>query len=325
VDIGANEIVSGLDDIPPLWGGLGMYAEFTTIAEFNIDSNNLTLKLGQTVEHLYDDKVVSWGDGSVTYGEFAHTYATTGKYIVKGKFWFSNTALNWGTRITKLLKVPYGIDINLYWAFNSAALLESVNLTNARITRAAAAFRMYICRPAPILTEIIFNNTRFLYGCSLDQFLCDNSALKEIDVSGMIFEGNNAVSNMFARNTNLREIRNLTSWDTTKTTSFKAFFENCTSLVNFDFSGCDFSNVTELTNFVYSCSRLSDIKAPSNIKVSLSNFTNSTSLTADHLMDIINNLSTVSTTQTLTIGSANLAKLTAEQIKVATDKNWSVV
>jgi hypothetical protein len=155
--------------------------------------------------------------------------------------------------------------------------------------------------------------------------LSDNSALKDIDVSGMIFDGNNNASSIFARNTNLREVRGLNTWDVTKLVSLNGAFNSCSSLSIIDFSECDFGNITDLTNFVYGCSVLSDFKSPKNIRVSLSNFTNSTSLTSDHLMDIINNLSTVSTTQTLTIGTANLAKLTAEQIKIATDKNWTVV
>ena len=92
-----------------------------------------------------------------------------------------------------------------------------------------------------------------------------------------------------------------------------------------DFTGCDFSNVTNLSTFVGNNRVLSYFKAPSNIKVSLSNFTNSTLLTTEDLMTIIENLDIVSSTQTLTLGSNNLSKLTAEQIKIATDKNWSVV
>ena len=50
-------------------------------------------------------------------------------------------------------------------------------------------------------------------------------------------------------------------------------------------------------------------------------------LTVESLMSIINALMdrTGMDSSTLTIGSAHLAKLTPEQIKVATDKNWTVV
>ena len=90
-------------------------------------------------------------------------------------------------------------------------------------------------------------------------------------------------------------------------------------------STVDFVGVDNLVTFLASCSSLRYFYAPKNINVSMSNFTNSIYLTSEHLMSIINNLNTVSTTQTLTLGSTNLAKLTPEQIKIATDKNWTVV
>lgn len=42
----------------------------------------------------------------------------------------------------------------------------------------------------------------------------------------------------------------------------------------------------------------------------------------DDLVEIISNLDEVTSVQTLTMGATNLAKLTEEQIKVATDKGW---
>ena len=47
-------------------------------------------------------------------------------------------------------------------------------------------------------------------------------------------------------------------------------------------------------------------------------------LTHDSIMVIINGLQTVTTTQTLTLGSTNLAKLTDEEKKIATDKGWTL-
>lgn len=47
-------------------------------------------------------------------------------------------------------------------------------------------------------------------------------------------------------------------------------------------------------------------------------------LTHDSLMVIINGLQTVTTTQKLTLGSTNLAKLTEADKKIATDKGWTL-
>lgn len=50
----------------------------------------------------------------------------------------------------------------------------------------------------------------------------------------------------------------------------------------------------------------------------------SSNITREALVDLINSLGTPSTQKTLTIGATNLAKLTAEDIAIATAKNWVV-
>lgn len=47
-------------------------------------------------------------------------------------------------------------------------------------------------------------------------------------------------------------------------------------------------------------------------------------LTHDSLMNVLNSIQTVTTTQTLTLGSTNLAKLTDDEKKIATDKGWTL-
>lgn len=49
-----------------------------------------------------------------------------------------------------------------------------------------------------------------------------------------------------------------------------------------------------------------------------------TKLTHDSLMSIITHLATVSTTKTLTLGEANLAKLTDAEKAIATEKGWTL-
>ena len=50
----------------------------------------------------------------------------------------------------------------------------------------------------------------------------------------------------------------------------------------------------------------------------------STAFEEADLVEILNNLDTVSTTQTLTMGSTNLAKLTSDEILIATGKGWAL-
>ena len=55
------------------------------------------------------------------------------------------------------------------------------------------------------------------------------------------------------------------------------------------------------------------------MKVSF-NISSSTAFTKEALVEILNNLATVTTTQTLTMGATNLAKLTDEDKAIATNK-----
>ena len=78
----------------------------------------------------------------------------------------------------------------------------------------------------------------------------------------------------------------------------------------------DLASATNLNNFITNAELLSSFNAPKNISVSFKDFTYSIKLGHDDLMTIINNLSIVSTTQTLTLGRTNLAKLTTDEIQI---------
>ena len=115
------------------------------------------------------------------------------------------------------------------------------------------------------------------------------------------------------------------NWDMSNCVSLNRIFNGNQALESIDLSNLDASKVTNLTQLVDNCTNLKNFKAPKNISVSISDFSRSLNLTVESLIDIINNLATVSTTQTLTLGAVNLAKLTTEQIQIATNKGWTVV
>ena len=80
---------------------------------------------------------------------------------------------------------------------------------------------------------------------------------------------------------------------------------------------------TDNVMMFYYCSGLTIITGNPNFKayVDLSKCQN---LTHDSIMVVINGLQTVTEAQTLTLGSTNLAKLTDEEKKIATDKGWTL-
>ena len=51
---------------------------------------------------------------------------------------------------------------------------------------------------------------------------------------------------------------------------------------------------------------------------------NSNLMPVDSLIEVLTNLPTVSSAQTITLGTTNSSKLSAEQIAIATEKGWTV-
>ena len=100
-------------------------------------------------------------------------------------------------------------------------------------------------------------------------------------------------------------------------------FYECVSLVSLVLPTGFGQAATSLGNCFYGCLSLADITGNPNFKASL-DLSGCTKLTHDSLMVVINGLQTVTTTQKLMLGKGNLAKLTDEEKKVATDKGWTL-
>jgi surface protein len=100
-------------------------------------------------------------------------------------------------------------------------------------------------------------------------------------------------------------------------------FSYCTNLTSLDVSNWDISKATTISGAFNNCTVLVDFKAPKNISAPM-DVSYSTALSHDSLMSIINNLITVTSSKTLTLGATNLAKLTADEIAIATNKGWTV-
>ena len=104
--------------------------------------------------------------------------------------------------------------------------------------------------------------------------------------------------------------------DLTQCTRFSII--SCTALTSIP--AYDLSNITSIN--ISNLYKLKEFHA-TGMKVSF-NISSSTYFTKEALVEILNNLATVTTTQTLTIGATNLAKLTDEDKLIATNKGWTL-
>ena len=138
----------------------------------------------------------------------------------------------------------------------------------------------------------------------------------------------------------------LSSFDTSQTTNMYAMFYNCNSLISLDLSNFDMSKVTSTMQMFTYTSELTNLQFGVNLgKGYTQKSTNyilykldlsfCTKLTHESLMSVINNLYDLNLTydvanggtlytQSLVLGAKNLAKLTEEEIAIATNKGWNV-
>ena len=109
-------------------------------------------------------------------------------------------------------------------------------------------------------------------------------------------------------------------FNTSKVTDITSMFRSCGKLKIIP--AYDFSNVTSASYIIMNTSNLEQF-LPTGLKVSF-DLSASTKFTREALVVVLNNLGTPTSTETLTLGSTNLSKLTEEDIAIATDKNWTL-
>ena len=146
---------------------------------------------------------------------------------------------------------------------------------------------------------------------------------------------------MFSGCTNLEEIININNITTDKVTLMNSMFSKCKSLGSLDLSSFNAGATTNMDYIFQECDSLTNLIAMTKIKENIS-VENSIDLTVDSMMSIINNLVDIAEieewmatlpskdqeplplSRVFKVGPNNLAKLSPTQIKVATDKGWSV-
>ena len=180
---------------------------------------------------------------------------------------------------------------------------------------------------------------------------CKN--LKTIDVSKWNTSSATNMGWMFNGN-NLKNL-DVNNFDTSKVTNMYAMFSGSKSLTRLDISNFDTSNVVDFGRvFSYwdsvceelninglnleRCTSINNTFSSSNFKVircdglkfpnidmSKIGLNDSTALTVDSIVGLLNALPQSDKGYSFQIGSANIAKLTDEQKAIATDKGWTLI
>ena len=219
-----------------------------------------------------------------------------------------------------------GTDAQLLFAFLQN-IIEVPNIDISMATHCGSMF--YVCKSLKSIPQLNISNCKntshmFASCSSLTTIpLLDTSKVEYFD-------------SMFENCTTLTEIPPL---DTHLGITFNSMFYMCKSLIKIPLLNFENSNRGQ-ASIVSGCNSLTTLGGFQNLgKAYLTtasanyyyyelNLSSPTKLTHDSLMNVINNLYDIATkgckTQRLILGSKNLAKLTAEEIAIATSRGWSV-
>ena len=168
--------------------------------------------------------------------------------------------------------------------------------------------------------------------------------LTELDVSKLNTKNVTTMRSMFA--TCDFTTLDLRKFNTSNVTNMQMMFAYSTKFKTLDLSNFDMSKVINVDSMFSSCNRLENFTSFKNLgkgytqkTTNYSPYTlslsNSSQLTHDSLMSVINNLYDLNLTydvanggtlytQKLILSSKSLKKLTAEEIAIATNKGWNV-
>lgn len=242
----------------------------------------------------------------------------------------------WVKSIKKLNSPMYRENNSISYAF-SGFLGETIPTINSK-SSANLEIMSYAFNTCSNLKNINLNYLDVSHVTDMSRLFNGCSSLTNIDISEWVTSSVTNVSGMFAscRAIETIDVRNI---DTSKATNMASMFQSCDNLktiqCNLDFSAC-----LDVRTIFSSSSKLENLGTLSNIGKAFlttvsSNYNKYTfniatcgNLTHDSLMNIINGLYDIASagvrTQDLVLGATNIAKLTADEIAIATNKGWTV-
>ena len=220
-----------------------------------------------------------------------------------------------------------------------ASKIDGMTVLNSKITHMQYLFiNDRFGNDFNTVLSLIENITRMDYAFA-------SCTMTELDLSHIDMSECTQWSNAFANCYYLKKIK-FNEKEIAEFTSATSMFANCEELDDLDMSNFDFGKVTQLQSMFAYTHGLKNFMSFKNLGKAYTqkaknyyaynlNFNNATNLTHDSLMSIINNLYDLNLsydvanggtlyTQSLTLGSSNKAKLTSAEIKIATDKGWTV-
>ena len=239
----------------------------------------------------------------------------------------------YGSKVVRVPELNTSKVKDFSYAFSRSSISEFPNwdFSNAE----SIGYLLQQCNS--LKTDIVINNLSKLTGDYCLNGICQQNAVTSVTLNGLNPNIAYSIDSAFFDNGWLRSVSlNTTTGVPMKVKSMSETFNYCSQLktlplmdltqcTRFSVIGCnslesipayDLSNITSIN--LSGLYKLKEFHA-TGMKVSF-NISSSTNFTKEALVEILNNLATVTTTQTLTMGATNLAKLTDEDKAIATNK-----
>lgn len=163
-----------------------------------------------------------------------------------------------------------------------------------------------------INTIPLLNTSKVIYMSNMFSYCSKLTTIPLLNTSNVKY-----ISALFSECKNLTTVPLL---DTSNVEQFGSVFYNCINLKVIP--ALNLSKCNNLGNMFYKCNNLEEIHMV-GMKVNF-DISASTKFTREALVEILNNLATVTTTKTLKMGATNLARLTDEDKLIATNKGWTL-
>ena len=211
--------------------------------------------------------------------------------------------------------------------------VEQPNVPNYTISGKPVSYRCY-----QYTSKVVFKDFDTSALTDMSSMFMDCSRFTTLDLSNFDTSSVTNMSRMFGFCTNLATL-DLSSFNTSAVTDMNGMFFYCSRFTTLDLSNFDTSSVTNMSSMFNSCSNLTSIigthtieevqagtiKALKGTKVSL-DLSASPLLERASILALFYGLAdlTGKTKQTIRLHATAKARLTAEDIKIATDKNWDV-
>lgn len=227
--------------------------------------------------------------------------------------------------------------------FSSCSSLQSLNINHFNTTQVKDMSNMF--NNCSKLKTLDLSGFYIPEVTSMSSMFSGCTALTNLNISNFNLENTSTAYSMFQNCSSLTSIE-LNYIGNFPLYSANAMFSGCSKLTDLDVGEISVDSCANIGSMFSKCSALTNLKLFKNIgkgyttksnnssscKLDLSACTN---LTHESLVDVINKLYDLNLTydvanggtlytQQLVLGSTNLAKLTAEEIAIATNKGWTV-